>query len=113
MQIEPISISSICGGAIPEVFERVLQEVLDNITDPNTSDMKARAINIQLTFKPMAGRTGAEIAFQCSSKLSPVAAIKSSVFLAKQDGTLRAFARDVNQQVMFVEKESTGIKAVK
>lgn len=113
MQIDPISITSICGGAIPEVFERVLQEVLDNITDPNTSDLKARAINIQLTFKPMAGRTGAEIAFQCASKLSPVAAIKSSVFLAKQDGQLRAYARDVNQQVMFVEKEAPSLKVAK
>lgn len=98
---EPITISNICGGAIAEVFDRTLKEVLKNITDINTEEGRARGINIQLVFKPKLERCGADVVFTCSSKLAPVVGVKASVFLGKFEGELAAYSADVRQQSLY------------
>ena len=47
-----VSIGTICGGGVPEVFQRELYEVLKNINDPNTAAEKTRTITLKFTFKP-------------------------------------------------------------
>lgn len=37
-----LTLTSICGGAVPEVFEREFRELLRNIHDPNTVAEKVR-----------------------------------------------------------------------
>ena len=36
MDSTEISLTTICQGAVPEVFEREFRELLRNIADPNT-----------------------------------------------------------------------------
>ncbi len=56
-----ISITSICGGAVPEIFQRELYEVLKNIADPNTNPEKTRTITLKFIFKPTEDMSSASI----------------------------------------------------
>ena len=101
---QKVSLATICGGAVAEVFDRELQEVLKNIDDTNTTPDAKRKITLTFDIEPMADRSGAAVTFSCGSKLAPVAHVKSSVFLHRDGGQLAAYAADVRQQAMFGEE---------
>lgn len=78
-----ISISTICGGGVPEVFQRELLEVLKNIADPNTAAERPRSMTLKFTFKPTEDRSQSVIDFSCRSSLQPVKMAKSQLFLSR------------------------------
>lgn len=49
---EKLSIINIGGGAAVEKFDIALQQVLDNIADPNTVENAVREIVLRVRFKP-------------------------------------------------------------
>lgn len=97
MNPEVISLTTICHGGVPEVFERELSEVLKNIADPNTAPEKARTLTLKFTFKPTEDRSGAAIDFSCRASLQPVKMVKSNLYLSRQAGQLKAYASDHRQ----------------
>lgn len=101
MEPQPVSLVTICGGAAAEVFEREFAEVLKNIDDPNTAPEANRKITLQFDIKPMPDRSGASVTFSCGSKLAPVAIVKSTLFLHRDGGALKAYSADVRQQTIF------------
>ena len=109
---EAISISTICHGGVPEVFERELREVLANIADPNTEAEKPRGITVKFTFKPHEDRSGAHVTFSCRSTLQPVRVAKSQVFLSRHTGQLKAYAADHRQVALFGPEDAKPIRAV-
>ena len=106
----PLTLSTICGGAADEVFAREFAEVLKNMVDPNTPAGAAREITLKFRFKPMADRTGAEVAFACSSKLAPVDIVRSSIFLGRDGALLRAFATVTRQTALFASQPVDGAR---
>lgn len=103
-----VNIGNICGGAVPEVFERVLTEVLENIADINTNPTAKRKISLEFVFTPGHTREVSEVEFRCSSKTAPTTSVKGNVFLSKRMGSVQAFARDPRQEEMFkTEKPAT------
>lgn len=101
METNVITLQTICHGGVPEVFERELAEVLKNIADPNTSAEKSRTITLKFVFKPSEDRTGAAIDFTCRAALQPVKMVKSTMFLSRHTGQLKAYAQDQRQAVLF------------
>jgi len=97
----PLNIGNVCGGAVNEVFERELQEVLKNIADPNTPAAAKRKIVLEFTFNPGHTREVAEVEFKCISKTVPTSSVKGNIFLSKRHGSVLAFARDPRQEEMF------------
>ena len=45
-------LSSMCGGAIQEKFNRAVSRVSENILNDNTDQTKTRTITIRIAFKP-------------------------------------------------------------
>lgn len=101
MEMGEISLTTICDGAVPEVFARELKEVLANITDPNTDPERPRGLTIKFLFKPLSDRSGAQVSFTCKPMLQPVEVAKSPVFLSRHTGQLKAYSVDQRQQALF------------
>ena len=78
---DKLSLSNLREGAAIEQFDHCLQQVLDNIQDPNTDAEGVREINLKVKFKPDKERALGEVTVQASSKLAPVKALLSRVFL--------------------------------
>jgi len=115
MEHEAITITTICNGGVPEVFERELREVLANIADPNTEASKSRGLTLRFVFKPLDDRSGAVVSFACKSILQPVKVATSPVFLSRHSGELKAYSLDTRQVSMFAgaDETSKGITVVK
>ena len=71
-----ISLTTICHGAVPEIFERELRDVMANILDPNTSAEKTRKLTLTFMIKPLEDRSGAAVEFSCRATLQPVKVTK-------------------------------------
>lgn len=108
IKAQALDLFNICSGAVPEVFARELQEVLDNISDVNTGAGKSRSIVLKFDFKPYPDRSAFQVSLQCKSGLASVDAIEGIAYLVKQEvnGKVKvsAFARDIRQQSLFEEK---------
>lgn len=100
---------NICDGSIPEVFKRELREVLDNIADVNTPAELSREIVLRVKIKPSKSRESAALTFDCKSKLAPVQAVDSILYLSRDDQKkLQAYSRDVRQEELFQSEANAG-----
>ena len=105
MQHRKVDIMTICGGAVPEVFEKAFQEIIDNIDDPNTDEKKPRRIVMAFEFAPMNDRSKVNIKFGVVTKPVPVCHVESHMILTKQTGRLEAFTTDIKQEELFAPGE--------
>lgn len=104
MEQTEISLTTICHGAVPEVFEREFRELLRNIHDPNTVAEKVRTLTIKFAVKPSEDRSQAVVDFSCKASLQPVKVVKGQFFLSRHTGQLKAYAVDLKQGALFGEE---------
>lgn len=103
-KINVLSIGNICNGALPELFNRELDKVLENINDPDTDADKKRSITIELVFVPFSDRSGAAVELKAKTKLVGVPSVGSTVFIGKHEGRLVAVPKDERQKQLFGEE---------
>lgn len=113
MDATEITIATICDSGVPEVFDRELREVLKNIADPNTAPERPRTLTLKFTFKPSEDRSQAVIDFTCRASLQPVKIVKSSLFLSRHSGNLKAYAVDTRQGALFPGEDAQPMSVVK
>lgn len=104
MSEDRLNLENICNGGVPEVFERELGAILENIADVNTDPEAARKITLEFTFKPFKDRSGSAVKFQCKSKIAPVEEVGGQMFVHRRGTTLTAIAHDPKQARMFEGK---------
>lgn len=85
-QFVPISLATIKGGVLQEVFERELASVLENIADANTKPKTSRKITLEVEFKPNESREMAEVILKAQSKLAPVEEVSTMIYLEQDKG---------------------------
>jgi hypothetical protein len=107
MEKEQVNLSNLCGGAVEEVFQRELAEILNNIGDINTDPEAKRKITLEFTLQPFEDRSGAQVTFACKSKVVPVNAVKGTVFLQRQGTLMVAIAHDPKQARLFDGKAAS------
>ena len=103
MEAASLNIGNICNGAVLEVFQRAVEEVAKNIKDLNTGENTKRKVTLEFTFAPFPDRTGANVSFNCSTKLSSVKAVPGIIFVTEIQGKATAFAHDPRQEALFHE----------
>ena len=81
--IDYFNISKMAHGALIEQFDAEFEKVLENISDPNTSNKAARTIQITFKIKPNKKRNSASIDFQTKSKLAPADPLTTEIFIGK------------------------------
>lgn len=79
-------IEDFAGGAVGERIEIAIQQVYENIANPNMEAEKARKLTIELTFKPSKeDRTDVEVSAVVKTSLQPQKAINSRM-IVESDG---------------------------
>lgn len=101
IEIEELNLTNIGKGALPDLFQRELQVVLDNIKDINTEADVRRSITITIDFQPMKERDGAQVSVDLKSKLAAVKGVNSTIFINKSDGRNVAVPQDLTQRHLF------------
>ena len=90
-----VKFDSLAGGSVGEAFQRSLQEVLQNIVDPNTSPTAKRQVIIKMSFAPDEHRELTDVSIQSEAKLAP--SIQQFTRLALgQDKTGQVIAKEFN-----------------
>jgi hypothetical protein len=103
---ETVSLESIGAGAAVERFQLALQEVLDNIIDPNTDAKKARVITLKITMKPDENREFSSAEISVGTTLAPITPVKTKIFIGRdQQGHGVACEYDPDQMQMFAKPE--------
>lgn len=101
MNQQGVTLDTIGGGALSELFATELARVLTNIADPNTDEKTKRSISITVTFKPNRDRDVAEVDLTCSSKLAGIVKVSTQLFMGRQQGKLIAVESDPRQSNLF------------
>lgn len=78
---ERFTLAEIGGGATVERFDLAMQEVLDNIQDPNTDPKKERAVTLKVKLIPDEDRGVGKYLIEVTSKLQPIKPLPGRVFL--------------------------------
>lgn len=99
--LQTVTLETIAGGAIKELFETELSRVLENIADINTDPAQKRTITINVEFKPGAKRDTADVKLKCGSKLAGIMTVNTALFMGKQNGKLVAVENDPRQGGLF------------
>lgn len=99
--MESVTLDSIGGGALSELFAAELSRILGNIADPNTDPEARRTITIVATFKPNRDRDLANVELSCSSKLAGIVSVSTRLFMGRHQGKLVAIESDPRQTNMF------------
>ena len=96
-----VTLDTIGGGALGELFAAELAHVLANIADPNTETKTKRTIAIAVHFKPNRDRDVADVELTCSSKLAGIMTVSTQLFMGRHQGKLIAVENDPRQSNLF------------
>lgn len=96
--LKQITLETLNGGVIPELFEKAFAEVLANIDDPSTDPKKPRTITIDIAVAATEDREQAAIHVKCKSKLVGVKPTAQLVYLVRKAGHVRAYGANPNQE---------------
>lgn len=101
MSVNGVTLDTIGGGALSELFDAELSRILSNITDPNTDTSTKRVMTITVKFKPNRDRDVADVELTCGSKLAGIMTIQTQLFMGKHHGKLIAVENDPRQSNLF------------
>ncbi len=100
-----VTLDTIGGGALSELFAAELSRILSNITDPNTDSKTKRVMTLTVKFKPNRDRDVADVELTCSSKLAGIMTVSTQLFVGKHKGQLVAVESDPRQSGLFDQEE--------
>lgn len=109
--MQGVTLDTIGGGALTELFQAELNRVLQNIADPNTDTGTKRVITVTVKFKPNRDRDVADVEIACGSKLAGIMTVSTQVFMGKHQGKLIAVENDPRQTSLF-DAERPALAAV-
>lgn len=105
--MQDVTLDTIGGGALAELFAVELARILANITDPNTDAAAKRTMTISVVFKPNRDRDVAEVRLACSSKLAGILTVETQLFMGRSGGKLIAVESDPRQSKLFDQERPT------
>jgi len=76
-----LTVESLAGGGAVERLHKALQEVLENILDPNTPAKKPRKAVLELIIKPNEQRNMGEMTISTKTTLCAPEPIETSIFI--------------------------------
>ncbi len=112
-----VTLKTLNGGAVMELFEEEFSKVMKNIADDNTPAEKIRSINIKISIKPQADRSMASTKVEVSSKIAALKPHESMVEFSFDGRTVEAYVLGalkqpeldgMSQVIPFEQKTSGG-----
>jgi hypothetical protein len=105
MEIEALTLENIAQGAAHEIFAHLVEQVVKNISDPNTNAEAERRFRLEFVFKPFADRSGAQVQIRSESKLQSVQTVMTTMFIGREKGKPTAYSNDPGQTQLFGRDE--------
>lgn len=98
---QPITLLTMAGGAVEELFERELERVTIDILDLNTEATAMRTISVQIKIKPDENRNFGVVGVTVDSKIGATKAIGAMFSFGKRGGRAIAVEHNPAQQQLF------------
>ena len=86
LKAQQITLGTMAGGAVDELFIDAMAKVLENIADPNTDHKFKREITLQFKITPNEERNIGTVVVSCGLKRAAVKGIQVGVYFGTQDG---------------------------
>ena len=96
MEKPTMNLNNIGNGALAELFDKQLQEVLKNIQDPNSDVKKKSTITIQVGITPFENRDAATMDYSVTSKQAPPKVRQTSIMFGEEEGVF--IANEIGKQ---------------
>ena len=98
-ELRSVTLQSLGGGALGELFEHELARVLLNVEDENTDAITPRTITIKVTLIPSPSRDAAMCRMEVNSKLAGIVPASTVLYLSREEknGPLMALTSDNRQ----------------
>lgn len=113
MQVKGVTLGTIAGGALEQLFGAEMDRVMANIADINTDPNAKRTITMSVEITPEGvKRDTAKVSVKCNSKLAGIMKVNTQFFMGKQGGKLVAVENDINQGSLFDPEQPKPLAAV-
>lgn len=83
--MDKLSFSTLAGGGVEEKLQFALDEIAENISDPNTDPKKARKVTMTLTLKPNEQRTIANLEIDVKTSLVAPMGISTTLMIDRDE----------------------------
>lgn len=83
MQRLLIDLNQVGDGALLEKANKAMQEIINNIADPNTDAVKSRGMTIKISFKPNEERDLAQAQIDIKTSLAPVKGVSTKFIIGE------------------------------
>jgi hypothetical protein len=108
--MERLSIATLRRGSVVEMVDDAIQQVLENVADPNTEAVSKRKVTMTLTFAPDKEREQMGVAIAVKTAMAPQAVVTTTAFLAHtRDGIVGA-EYDPRQPGLFEHKDEANVE---
>lgn len=87
------------GGSLMAKLNQEVNEVVENIYDPNTDAKKTRKLTLTLTFKPSENRNLASISIQAKASLQPAMPTTTNIMIDKDMNTGEVVASELKNKL--------------
>ena len=102
-----VGLENIAGGAAVERFEDGLQEVIENMLDPNVDQSVIREVRMVLKLKPDKNDPEkVNYSLDVKTKLSHPKGVSSLMYIGKENGKPVAKESNIEQETLFEDKEN-------
>lgn len=81
-----IKLDTLANGAVVELFESAVAQVLENVQDLNTDWKARRKIVLELAFSSDEERQVGDVEVKCSTKLAGMKGVRTVVFYGNVNG---------------------------
>ena len=99
--MENLNFSTLAGGGVQEKLQYALNEVAENIADPNTDAKKTRKVTMTLTLKPNEQRSIANLEIDVKTSLVAPIGISTTLMIDRDEKgqivTSEIYGKDPNQ----------------
>jgi hypothetical protein len=106
--MEKVSLQTLNGGAVIDLFNVEYEKLLANVNDENTKPEATRSIKIELKVKPEKTRRVATVQISVASSLAPIKPAETVIFFDTDKGELAAFEDDPKQQSLDFKSGAVG-----
>ena len=104
-----VKLQELVGGALQEKFQRALENVLENLQNPNTPYKNKRGITIKMTFEQNESRDDVKVGIDVQEKLAPQTPLETSFAVGRdlKDGGLyvEEYGKQIKGQMSFSDLE--------
>jgi hypothetical protein len=102
-----LTYETITGGALAEMVNSKIQEILLNVQDVNTPWKTKRELTIKLKISPNEDRDQAAVDIDVSTKLASLKGIETDIFITRIRDNVVAFEREDPRQMSLFPPEPT------